>query len=246
MLHSTKGIVLKTVNYSETSVIATVYTAQLGRQTYMINGVRSTKKSRTKAALLQPLTLLDMVVYHRMNKNLQRIKEIKLAQTFVSIPFDLVKSTIALFITELLYKTVKEEEANPLLFDFLYQFIVHLDTTKEAVGNIPLLFLVQLSSHLGFFPFLNFDTQSSPPLTIFDLQEGVFVSQTPNHEHYLALPHSQHLATLLQLATAQQHYLLLSKLNRRFLLQALITYYRFHVEGFTKMKSVHILEEVLA
>ena len=97
MLQQTQGIVLKTFKYSETSLIVRIYTEKLGLQSYLINRVRH-KKAKIKPALLQGLSVLDMVVYHRQNKNIQHIKELKLAYVFSAIPFDTVRSSIALFI----------------------------------------------------------------------------------------------------------------------------------------------------
>jgi DNA repair protein RecO (recombination protein O) len=72
----TKGIVLKTVKYGETSVIVTAFTELFGTQTYLQNGVRtSNKKGQGKANLFQPGAILDLIVYHNELKNIQRIKE---------------------------------------------------------------------------------------------------------------------------------------------------------------------------
>ncbi len=208
----------------------------------MVNGVRSSK-SKIKIALLQPLTLLEMVVYHRKNKDMQRIKEVKLAHPFSSLPFNVVKTSIALLITEILYKTIKEEEENKELFNFLFNYIVYIDQTEDALGNIHLHFLLQLSYFLGFHPQMNFDLKTSP---FFDLKEGVFTSHKPAaHPHCLELPLSKYLYQVMTCPLPQLSTIKLSKVERRTLLQALLIYYRLHVEGFQEVKSAKILWEVL-
>ena len=242
MLHHTKGIVFSTVKYSESSVVAKIYTEELGLQSYMINGVRRAKAS-TKPALLQPLTLLDMVVYFRENKNLQRIKEVKLAYTFVAIPFDIVKSSVALFMAEILYKTIKETaESNQEQFDFLYHYIQFLDQTPESVANVHLHFLLNLSRYLGFHPQNNFDKEKC---RLFDLQEGIFVGQRPVHPHYFDPNCSEVLSILMESRVQHLHEIRLKRSLRRVLLDGLIQYFELHIENFREVKSIRILNEVL-
>jgi len=241
MLHSIKGIVLKTFKYSESSVVAKIYTNQFGIQSYMINGVRTSSKSKHKAGLLQPLTLLDMVVYYRKNRSMQRIKEMKPTKTFTSIPFDIGKSSLALFVTELLYSTLKEEEENKRQFDFISEFVQNLDNTTESIANLHLYFLLQLSGFLGFYPFSNYDKEER---NIFDLQEGSFYSNRPMHPYYLQEPLSKHLTSLLNSPLEELHLIKVHKGHRKELLTALLQFYTLHIEGFRPLKSVKILQEV--
>ena len=121
MLIKTRGIIFRAVKYSETSIIADIYTEEKGLRSYIISGVRS-KKAKVKASVLQVMTLVDMVAYHRDNKELNRIKEIKAAYVYRSIPFDIVKGAVGLFMIELARKTIKEAEENPGLFNFLFNW----------------------------------------------------------------------------------------------------------------------------
>src|SRR5690606_29057900 len=93
MLHKTRGIVLKATNYSESSVVAQVFTEKFGLQSYMVNGARK-PKAKIGTTLLQPLHLLDMVVYHRPNASLQRISEARQKPAFQTIPYDIGKREI--------------------------------------------------------------------------------------------------------------------------------------------------------
>ena len=126
MLIKTRGIVLNFMKFRETSIIARVYTEQLGVQSYIVNSVR-TKGKGSRIALFQPFTLLDMVVYTSPKGGLTRISEYKCAHPFISIPFDIRKSSMVLFLSEVVARTVKEEEENQPLFQFLYQAILAFD-----------------------------------------------------------------------------------------------------------------------
>ncbi|MCD4772939.1 MAG: DNA repair protein RecO [Bacteroidales bacterium] len=240
MLHKTRGIVLHQINYSETSVIAKIYTEQFGLQSYIIRGVRKAK-SKIKRNLLQHLSPVDMVVYYKGKSNIQYIKEIKTDFQLQSIPFEITKSSIAIFINEILYKSIKEEEANPKLFEFIFNSVKLLDETKDKYINFHLLFVIQLTKFLGFFPRGNYSTSK----TFFDMEEGIFCGNKPMHGNYIREPLSRKFFNLLKTEIAENSSVSLSQKERQEFLQRLIDYYRLHLPVFREIKSHHILREVL-
>ncbi len=151
-LHKTKGIVLRTVKYGETSVIVTVFTELFGVQSYLVNGVRtSTKKGSGKASLFQPAAILDLVVYHNELKHLNRIKEFKWGFLYQHILSDVQKNAVALFMVELLTKCLKQPEPNPDLFQFTEDCFLYLDKSNgTAMANLPLFFALHLTHFFGF------------------------------------------------------------------------------------------------
>ncbi|MFD2203919.1 DNA repair protein RecO [Shivajiella indica] len=151
MLTKTQGIVLSYIRYRETSIIVKIFTRELGLKAYIVNGVRSTK-AKTKMGFYQPLTLLDLVVYEKENVSLNRISEIKLSKSFQRIPFDFLRSGIAMFIAEVLGKSIYEGYQNESLFDFLMDSIQLLDEEKVILSHFPIAFLWETSRYLGFAP----------------------------------------------------------------------------------------------
>jgi DNA repair protein RecO (recombination protein O) len=149
MLHKTQGIVFRFTKYGDTSIIVTIFTELFGLQTYIVNGVRS-KSSKGRIALFQPLTLLDMVVYYKENASIKRIKEVKCLHPYQTLQTDIRKSSIAMFINELLNKAVKEENHAQELFEFLLQSLIFLDDQKTDFENFHLMLLLKLSKFLGF------------------------------------------------------------------------------------------------
>ena len=240
MLHKTRGIVLHQINYSETSVIAKIYTEQFGLQSYIIRGVRKAK-SKIKRNLLQHLSPVDMIVYHKEKSNIQNIKEIKANFQLQSIPFEITKGSIAIFINEILYKSVKEEEANPNLFEFIFNSVKLLDETKDKYINFHLLFMIHLTKFLGFFPRGNY----SPVKTFFDMEEGVFCGSKPLHGNYIKEPISRKFFDLLKTELPDHTSVCLNQKERQEILQKLIDYYCLHLPVFKGIKSHHILREVL-
>lgn len=244
-LHKTKGIVLRTVKYGETSVIVTMFTELFGLQSYLVNGIRtSAKKSAGKAALFQPAALLDMVVYHNELKHLNRISEFKWAHVYTSVLSDIAKNAVALFMVELLSKTLKAPEEHPELFHFTEDCLLELDSrTGTAVANLPLFFALHLSHFLGFRMTDNY----SGEYCFLDLAEGCFVNEQPHHPHYLE---NQQAFITSQLLKAQQPADLAEiKLNhdfRRRLLFVYETFYALHVQDFGTMKSLPVLREILS
>ena len=149
MIHATRAIVLSHLRYGDNSLIIHLYTEKLGRQTVFVNGVFS-KKSAMRPSLFQPLHLLDTQLHHRANRQMQRISNTQMHYSFQNMPFDPVKNCIALFIAEVLYKTLKEEEANNKLFEFLLHTIQTLDLNEHGTANFHIAFLVHYSRYLGF------------------------------------------------------------------------------------------------
>lgn len=244
-VHHTKGIVLRTVKYGETSIIVTIYTELFGIQSYLVNGVRtSTKKGPGKANLFQPAALLDMIVYHNELKNLQRIKEFKWGYLYKHIFFDVMKNAVALFMVELLQKTLKQPEANPDLFHFVEDAFIHLDEgTDQVLANYPLFFALHLATFYGF----RLSDEYTEHNHYLDLQEGEFVHEHPVHPHFLQGQYSYITSQLLRVM--QPHELEELRLNqetRRILLQAYQVFYALHVQDFGVMKTLPVLQEVLS
>ena len=243
-LHKTKGIVLRVVKYGETSVIVTIFTELFGVQSYMVNGVRiASKKGSGKANLFQPGAILDLVAYHNELHHLQRLREFKWSHLYQHIFFDVVKNSVALFMVELLAKTLKQPESNAELFYFTEDAFVHLDTAEEqVVANYPLFFALHLSTFFGF----RFSDHYTEQTSYLDLQEGEFVHEHPVHPYFLGPPYSFITSQLLKVM--QPHELNQIKLNqdsRRNLLQAYQTFYALHIPDFGVMKTLPVLQEVL-
>jgi DNA repair protein RecO (recombination protein O) len=244
-LHHTKGIVLRTVKYGETSVIVTIFTELFGIQSYLVNGVRtSSKKGSGKANLFQPTSILEMVVYHNELKQLQRIKEFRWSFLYQYILSDVRKNAVALFMIELLTKCLKQPEANPDLFHFTEDSFIHLDEASDAVtANFPLFFALHLPVFFGF----RFSDNYSERHPFLDLQEGEFVKEQPKHPHFL--DDKQAFVTSQLLKVQQPEELGDIKLNhdfRRNLLYTYETYYALHVHDFGTMRTLPVLREILS
>jgi len=240
MLHKTKGIVFQHMQYSETSIIVKIFTEDFGLQSYIVKGIRS-KHSKTKLALFQPLNLLELIVYQRENKSINYLREVKVAFPYHSIPVNMIKRSILLFLDELMVKSVKEESANKPLFDWLYHSLTWLDLSDKNLVNFHLIFTLQLTRLLGFYPKNNADSD----WLIFDLREGRFSKKEPEHPEYVAGDIAIKFANLLETTLETTTKIQLTTTERRKLLDVLLTYYRLHIPSFGEMKSAKVLKEIM-
>jgi DNA repair protein RecO (recombination protein O) len=244
MTHKTKGIVLRAIKYGETSLVVTMYTELFGIQSYLINGVRvSSKKGSGKANLFQPSSILDLVVYHNELKNLQRVKEFKWGYLYQHLLFEVLKNSVALFMIELLLKTLKQPEPNPDLYFFIEDAFIHLDTSEpKAVANFPLYFALHLAIFYGFRISDDYSKENS----FLDLQEGEFVNKRPSHPHFLEEPYSYITSQLLKvMQPVELKEVELNHETRRILLHAYQSFYALHVQEFGTMKTLPVLQEVM-
>lgn len=240
MLFKTRGIVFKTTNYSESSVVVQVFTEKFGLQSYLINGIKK-PKSKIKLNSLQPLHLLDMVVYHKSMGGIQRVSELRHQPVFLTIPYDIVKSSIVLFLNEVLYKSLKQHEADDVLFEFLFHSIEILDSITAGLANFHLYFLLRLTRFLGFYPDLTRATDGA----YFDLMAGGYTQQQPPHALIIEPAYTSLWTSIINSNFDDLENLKISNSARKYLLEKVLVYYRCHVEGFGQIRSHEVLEEVL-
>ncbi len=239
MIIKTNGIVLRTVKYSETSIIADIYTREKGLRSYIISGVR-TQKAKVSAGLVQVMSLVEIVAYDREEKGLNRIKEIKAAYVYTSLPFDVLKSSVGIFMAEVIRRVIRESDAHEDLFDCLMDIFIYLDETKNSFANLHLCFLMELSHHLGFKP----NEEEASADAVFDLKEGIFTNQVIGHPYFLNETLSSILRGVISTHWSESHRLKISREERRQLLSELINFYHFHLDNFSEINSIKILQEI--
>ena len=222
MIFKTRGIVFRFTKFKETSIIVTIFTEMFGLQTYIVNGVRS-KSAKNRIALYQPLTLLNLVVYHREHANIERIKEVSCLYPYRLLTADIKKSTLAIFINELLNKTVKDESHAADLFAFISESLIMLDRLESGYENFHLIFMVKLSRFLGFGAH-----------NVNEIVGGRTADE--------AIEKILSQILLADYTTA----LTMTNLQRRNILEMLLGFYHEHIESLGEIKSVQVLRDVFA
>ena len=220
----TKAIVLSSLKYQEKSLIVKCFTESDGLKSYFVPSAYSAKKANQKIAYFQPLTLLEI-----------EAKEIRLAHSYYTINTDIVKSTLVIFLSEILYHAIKEEEKNQNLFSFLETALLWLDTHDE-VTNFHLILMTEVTKYLGFYP-----DDSEIDFPFFDTKEGYF---TPLQNTHTLSDHETHLLKRLLQLKFDSDQKVFAGIERQLLLKILLDYYTLHLEGFKKPKSLEVLKEV--
>lgn len=219
MLEKTEGIVLNYLKYRDTSIIVRIYTRKYGLQSYIINGIRS-QKSKKSIGLFQPFTILDLVIYHNPKRDINRLSEYKNQFPLKTLHYDIRKSTISLFLTEILVKTLEEnfEEEN-FQFTFIKNSIIQFDSLKVGYENFHLFFLINYANFLGF---------------------GIY--NTENIESH----GDQQLTEYLTIVKEEGKYFQLKSNHkiRRKALEMILNYYSEHIDNFGKIKSIEVLYQI--
>jgi DNA repair protein RecO (recombination protein O) len=237
MLVKTKAIVISSLKFQEKSLIVKCFTQSDGLKSYFVPSAYSGKKSNQKIAYFQPLTILEIEANHKNKGTLEYFKEIKLATAYQTINTDIVKSTIVIFLSEMLHHSIQEEEKNEDLFTFLETALIWLDTHEET-SNFHLILLLEITKFLGFYPDI-----SEIEWNFFEMTEGVFapfqgISCLSEHETFL-------FKKLINLKFDSDQKVF-AGIERQILLKILLDYYSIHLDGFKKPKSLDVLKEVFS
>lgn len=240
MIQKARAIVLNSIKFQESSLISYCYSQEFGRISIVVNGAFSRGKRQGKSIFFQPFNVLDIVFYQNPRSNLNRLKEVEFAMYQQSIPFDPIKRSIALFLSEFIYRTVKEVEPNPTLYKFVESYIDQLDAATEGIANSHLIFLAQLTKHIGFMP-TNLWSTKSP---FFDYKNGTFIETQPKHSLYFDKDLSRAIGQLLTTSLNRSNSIALSRFQRAQIIEGLIDYYKFHLGEIFEINSLPILSTI--
>ena len=240
MSDKTQGIVLQSLRYGDASLIVKVLTREAGVKSYMLKGAFN-RNAKNRVALFQNLHLINYIEAGKPNRgSLGYMKDVQLATVYHSLPFVMNKSAIVMYVSELLSKTLTEQEKNEPLYDFIEQSLLWLDLVEHDYANFPLYFTLELTRHLGFYPKTN-HAQSY----CFDMMEGQFAHDYPVHPYYFDVENADLLSRFLDKAIDEACRLPLNVAQRRELLDGLITFMRLHAPVMKGFKSHEVLKTVL-
>ena len=237
MIVATKAIVLSSLKFGDSDLIVKCFTASSGLKSYLLKNILKSKKGKFKASLFQPLTILEIIASHKNKGNLERIKEAKVNYSYRTLHTQIVKSSMTIFIAEILVTTINEEAEDIDLFNFIEKSLLWLDQSVK-ISNFHILFLLKLSMYFGFYP----DTDTLEK-SYFNLMEGVF--QDLNTDKYSEK--SQRVANLKEffgIDFDKSNEINLTKIERSDLLTLLLQYYQLHLHGFKNPKSLVVLNQI--
>lgn len=233
MFEKTKAIVLHQLKYDDKQRIVTVYSEKHGRAAFLIS---NTKKLNIN--IFRAFNILELNLKTRSNSKLFRVSEVNVLLNYKTIPYDIKKSSIAIFLSEIMYKLLKEENENYELFNFIINSASILDKLDTNISDFHLIFLISLTKYFGFYPYY----EKSKEKKFFDLINGIFTNTTPNHNDYLSNNNTNNLKKLLK--SEYNQTLNISRKEKNDLLNDVLMYIRIHIETTFEIKSHEILKEV--
>lgn len=235
-MHRSRAIVLNKTNYSETSLIIKIYTEEEGLLSFIVKGIRG-KKGKLRMAQFQALNLIEIDYKKSGKSDLRYLLDLKINEPFSDLLFDPIKRAVALFMAELIQNSIKEEEQNQALFQFLHQSIHWLDLSKDSCTHFHLSFMMKLTKYLGFSPMSNKGNAVS-----FDLQKGAFETHDPQHNYILKNQEMNAWSKIMECSYENLKTLHFSNQLKRNLVHALMNYYKLHLIHFKELNSQHILQ----
>jgi DNA repair protein RecO (recombination protein O) len=241
MLEKTRGIILHQIKYTDSGIVAQIYTRKFGRQSFLIKGMRNRKKGKHNI-LFQPLFVLDMELYYKAAREMQTLKEFSVSFTPYDIYSNIKKSCVAIFLGEVLTSVLREESPHDEMFDYIEESIVYFDKCKEGFANFHIAFLAGLSSFLGFEPGPRLDKEDA----FFDMVNGIFVPIPPVHGNYVTEEITNILADFFVASYDSICNISLTGKMRNDILEALVRYYSLHLPGLKKIKSLDVLKQVFS
>ncbi len=241
MLEKTRGIVLNQIKYTDSGIVARLYTRKFGRQSFLIKGMRNRKAGKHNI-LFQPMFILDLELNYKPARELQVLKEFSVSFTPYNIYADIKKSSVAIFLGEILTSVLREESQHEEMFDFIEESIIYFDTCNEGYANFHIAFLAGLSSYLGFEPGPREDKEA----TFFDMKNGLFVPIPPVHGNYAGKEISDILSDFFDASYDTSANIRLTGAQRNEVLETLVKYYSQHLPGLKKINSLAILKEVFS
>ncbi len=238
MLVKTEAILLHHVRYSDNSLIAQFYSREYGRLSVMVKGISSKKRS-SKFSYFQPLNIFNLELYRYEKREISNLKELSLSFIPKNISGDIHRSSIALFISELLYSVIREEDVNRRLYDFIELSVMTLDEMTSGISNFHLWFLVAFTAYTGIGP-----SPTSLSECYFDIVSGQFTQSVPPTADYLEPHDAAILNQLLQMPAIRLGEMRLTGEERADLLERILKYYTFHLPGIRQMRSLQVLKEI--
>lgn len=237
MLTKSEAIVLHSLKYGEGRIITDMFTRECGRLSFIVSAPRS-ERSKIKKQYLQPLTLLSIECDVRTQQQLQKLRDASLLTPLPSLYSDAKKLTIGLFVSEFLYHALKGEQRNETLFDYIRSSIEWLDGAEKNFVNFHLVFLMRLSRFLGFYPYLEEESD------YFDLRGATFCPAPPLHRDFLMPQEASRIRLLMRMDYPTMHLFRLSRGERNRILELLLLYYQLHLPSFPALRSVSVLQEL--
>jgi len=160
MFTTHKAVLINTIKYSESAVIAKFFTREAGIVTVMCNGIRNAKKGG-KMGLLKPASLCEIVVAGKPNKSMSILKEIRNTPPLVYLSAQPEMIHFCFYVSGVVDQFAHENHDDTSLFDYVWNYIASVEEHQYPIVNLPLHFLVGALKIEGYLPYPDFNTANN-------------------------------------------------------------------------------------
>jgi DNA repair protein RecO (recombination protein O) len=237
----TKAIVLRTIRYSDSRLVVSLYTEHYGMVSAMVRFSRGAK-GRSNGALWQLLNVLEIGINYSANAAMQKIGDCSISVPWTDLPYNPMKASVAMFLSDMLYHSLRGEGENRELFCFLENALCWFDEAEHGIPDFHVILMAKLTRFLGIWP----GTDGYEPGMLYDLNDACYVRQIPSHGQYVEADEASLLASLFMTDFSTIHILKMSRNERRHMLDILLRYYQIHVPGFGELQSLDVLRELFS
>lgn len=240
MLIKTEAIVLRSLKYGENRLIVDMFTKENGRQAFIVTVSKKNTGNGIRKQLFQPLTILEVTASASASSLLHKIKEVHVVSPYIAIPFEPVKLSVGLFLSDFLCQSLKSEQANTHLYIYIKDSLLLLDICDKPVANFHLVFMLRMAQFIGFEPNVDYYSEGD----CFDLRGCLFCRDVPLHNDYLKPDEAALIQTVVRMNYANMHLFRFTRTERNRVVDVLIRYYCIHLPDFAPLKSLGVLREL--
>ena len=240
-MQTTKAIVLRTLKYSDTRIVVSLFTESHGLVSALVR-VSHLGRSGARSALWQLLNIVEVNVDYRPSVDFQKLGEVQISSPWRDLPYHPFKASVAMFLADFLYHCLRGEGENRPLFSFLENSLSWFDETNDAIANFHLFLMIRMTRFLGIWPGIDGYAEGK----VYDLKNSCFSSLMPAHGQYVEPCEASLIPSLLRMDYSTMHLLKLTRNERRHMLEILLRYYQIHVPGFGELQSMDVLRELFS
>ncbi len=215
MTQNTELIVLHTTKFGENSLVVHTLSREYGRRSFLVKGAG--KKSIM--SLFLPLNILEADIIETNKSTLFTARNLIARHPLLGIRSNMFKNSMTMFMSEVLYRVVKDGASEQGLFEWCERNILMLDAIQTDFSNFHIRFLLELAVALGFSP----EAQDLMP----------FVGDHyPVVEKFMSLPF------------AESMLIPLNGQVRNEIAEEILRYIEFHTESAVNVNSLKVLREL--
>ena len=240
MYVKSEALILSVKKHRDNSMLVQVYASEYGRTSFLVYGGRGKRGGKSFASLLHPLSLVEIDAEMKPNRDLHISKEIKCVEPLNGILFDPQKSTLAIFLAEILLSSLKTSEKDKSFLKQAFSTFLSLDRMDRGIANFHIAFLLKLTYFLGVSP----NVSRISNVGYFDMRQAEFSIKRPYHSQYVDAFYERPLRLLIRMNYQNLHLYHFSREERRVTLEKIIEYYRIHLHGFGEIISLSVLKTI--